>query len=81
MLAISYIDPMNSAEAVRGLVAAKPAINYTIISTRESNLPGPYSEIDALPSSFFIDPQGRIKLATAGMISLKEIKAIIEAER
>jgi peroxiredoxin len=81
MLGISFIGPMNSTEAVRKLVAANPAINYTIISTDESNLPGPYSEITGIPSSFFIDPQGRIKMATEGMISLPQIMAIIEAEK
>ena len=81
MLGISYIDRMNSTEAVKKLVAANPIINYTIISTSESNLPGPYNDIAGIPSSFFIDPQGRIKLATEGMISLPQIKAIIEAEQ
>jgi hypothetical protein len=44
------------------------------------SLPGPYSAVRAIPSSFFIDPEGRIKLATSGLISLGEIKAILEAE-
>ena len=33
-----------------------------------------------VPSTFFIDPQGNIKLATTGMIPLGDIKAILRAE-
>ena len=44
-------------------------------------MPRPYNLINSIPSSFFIDPQGRIKLATEGMISLPQMKAIIEAEQ
>jgi len=36
--------------------------------------------VSAIPSSFFIDPDGKIKLATMGLISLGEIEAILEAE-
>jgi peroxiredoxin len=54
-------------------------INYTVLID-QNNLPGPYNTINAIPSSFFIDPEGKIKLATAGLLSLKEIKAILEAK-
>jgi peroxiredoxin len=74
MLAISNEEP--------GLVkrfVAKAKINYTILID-QGTLPGPYNTITAIPSSFFIDPEGNIKLATAGLLSLKEIRAILEAE-
>jgi hypothetical protein len=54
-------------------------MNYTVLID-QGNLPGPYNTINAIPSSFFIDPEGKIKLATAGLLSLEEIKAILEAE-
>jgi hypothetical protein len=44
-------------------------------------MPRPYNLINSIPSSFFIDPQGRIKLATEGLIPLSDTRAIIEAER
>lgn len=54
-------------------------INYTVLIDQR-NLPRPYNTINAIPSSFFVNPEGKIKLATAGLISLEEIKAILEAE-
>ena len=57
---------------------AEGKINYTVL-TDPGALPGPYNAINAIPSSFFIDPEGKIKLATSGLISLGEIKAIIQA--
>jgi len=43
-------------------------------------MPGPFDTIKFIPCSFFVDPQGKIKLATAGLISLDETKAILQAE-
>ena len=81
ILAISYIGPMNSTETVKKLVAANPVINYTVISTDVKNVPRPYNLVATIPSSFFIDPQGKIKLATEGVMPQPQMKAIIEAER
>jgi len=55
-------------------------MNYTILLDR-GILPGPYNTIRAIPSSFFVDSGGKIKLGSAGMVSLDEIKAIFEAEQ
>ena len=74
MLAISNEPP--------GLVKSfveQAKMNYTILLD-PGTLPAPYNSISAIPSSFFIDRQGRIKLSTAGMVSLQEIKAIFDAE-
>lgn len=74
MLAISNERP----ELVKKFVAwAK--INYTVL-VDQGALPRPYNMVKAIPSSFFIDPQGKIKLATMGLISLDQIKAILQAE-
>jgi thiol-disulfide isomerase/thioredoxin len=81
MLAISYIDPRNSTETVKKFVAANPIINYTVISADEMSMPRPYNLVNGIPCSFFIDPEGKIKLATEGMIPISQMKAIIEAER
>jgi peroxiredoxin len=79
MLAISYIGPRNTTEMVKNFVAEK-AINYTVISTSASEMPEPYNLVNAIPSSFFIDPQGRIKLITSGLLSSNDAKAILQAE-
>lgn len=81
MLGISYIDPKNTTEAVRKLVTKNPIINYTVTSTDAATMPTPYNFISSIPSSFFIAPDGKIKLATEGMIPFPQMKAIVEAER
>jgi thiol-disulfide isomerase/thioredoxin len=81
ILGISYIDPRNTPERIRKFVAANPAINYPVTATSPATIPRPYNLINGIPCSFFIDQQGKIKLATEGMIPLPQMKAIIEAER
>ena len=74
MLAISNENP----DLVKSFVK-QAKLNYTILLDR-GGLPAPYNAIRAIPSSFFIDRRGNIKLATTGLVSLKEIKAILDAE-
>jgi len=81
ILGISYIGPMNSAEIVKRFVETNPIINYPVISIDEQNMPEPYNRARSIPANFFIDPQGRIKLATEGVMPLADAKAVIEAVR
>ena len=74
MLAIS-----NESPALVRTFVEQAKMNYTILMDQGS-LPGPYNTISAIPSGFFIDRQGKIKLATTGLVSLNEIKAILDAE-
>ena len=74
MLAISNEGP----ELVKKFVA-QAKINYTVLID-PGTLREPYNTIRAIPSGFFIDRQGKIKLATTGLVSLNEIKAILDAE-
>jgi len=74
MLAISNENPNLVANFV-----ARTRMNYTVL-VDPGSLPEPYNAVSAIPSSFFIDPEGKIKLATMGLISLGEIEAILEAE-
>ncbi|HUT29840.1 MAG TPA: TlpA disulfide reductase family protein [Sedimentisphaerales bacterium] len=80
ILAISYITPMNTEKMIKGFVASNERINYPVFAAEESRMPAPYNMIEGIPSSFFIDPQGRIKLATSGMLSLGYMKAILQAQ-
>jgi len=73
ILAISNERP----ETVKRFVA-KMKMNYTVLLDT-GILPAPYNSIQAIPSSFYIDSDGKIKLGTTGLISLDEIKAIFEA--
>lgn len=74
MLAIS-----NEGTALLKRFVAEQKINYTVLSDA-STLPSPYNQVRAIPASFFIDTEGKIKLAVEGMMSLGEIKAVLEAE-
>ncbi len=53
-------------------------INY-IVGTPKGRLPRPFAEVRSIPSAFYIDKQGKIKLATEGFVSLEESTAIIKA--
>jgi peroxiredoxin len=81
ILAISYTStfPRETPVKVRNF-AKRNKINYTVFSTDTDAMPAPYSQVPSIPSAFFIDKQGKIKLATEGMLSLGEIKAILKAE-
>jgi peroxiredoxin len=74
MLAISRESP-----ALLRSFVAQQNINYTVL-TQSERLPKPYAEVNAIPSSFFIDPQGKIKLATVGLLSISDTKAILQAK-
>jgi peroxiredoxin len=79
MLAISN----EKTDVVEKFVAQR-GINYTVLLDR-GNMPEPfgfmriYSTV-GVPCSFFIDREGKIKLATAGLLSLNAISAILQAE-
>lgn len=81
MLAISYrtVFPPETTEKVKDFVK-QSRINYTIFSVDVEGMPAPYNKIRSIPCSFFIDPEGKIKLATEGLLSLGETKAILQAE-
>ncbi|MBA7638091.1 Thiol-disulfide oxidoreductase ResA [subsurface metagenome] len=74
MLAISNENPV----LVRNF-ATDRKINYTVLSDT-GTMPAPYNQIRGIPCSFFIEPNGKIKLATEGMLSLGEMKAILQAD-
>jgi len=74
MLAISRESP-----ALLKSFVAQQNINYTVL-TRPDRLAKPYAEVNTIPCSFFIDPQGKIKLATVGLLPLSDIKAILQAK-
>jgi len=73
MLAISDEEPSKVKK-----FANEAKINYTVLLDPHT-LPGPYNTINSIPCSFFINPEGKIKLATSGLISSGEIKAILQA--
>jgi len=77
-LAILAISSGEPAQKVINFVSANK-MNYAIL-LNDGNLPGPFDRINYIPCSFFVRPDGKIKLATSGLMSLGEIKAIIQAD-
>jgi peroxiredoxin len=59
--------------------AAQNQLNYTVLSSAGSTMPSPYADVEAIPSAFFIDPEGKIRLATMGMLSRSDATAILNA--
>ena len=55
-------------------------LNYTVISVDTRSLPLPFNTVNSIPCSFFIDTDGKIKLATIGVLSLDEFKDILKAK-
>ena len=79
ILAITSDDP-----AMIKKFAADKKINYTVLLDR-GTMPRPFGVMriygtTGIPGSFFIEPDGRIKLATVGLLPLRDTKAIIQAE-
>lgn len=81
MLAITYAGPMNSEKTIRSFVSAHNDINYPVIAADLADMPAPYNGIKGIPASFFIRPDGKIKLATEGLLNLADMKAIVEAQQ
>ncbi|MBN1505753.1 MAG: TlpA family protein disulfide reductase [Sedimentisphaerales bacterium] len=75
MLAISREDP-----ALLKSFAAQNQLNYTVLSCAGTTLPSPYGDVRNIPSAFFVDPEGKIKLATMGMLPRADINKILDAK-
>ena len=66
-------------------VVDKVGINYTVLLEKD-DMPEPFGVLrifktTGIPCSFYIDPEGKIKLATSGLTTSKDIKAILKAEQ
>ncbi len=59
--------------------AAEQGVNYTVL-TSSGSLPTPFDQVKLWPSSFFVGPDGKFKLAIEGMVPATDGKAIIEAQ-
>jgi len=80
ILAISYVTRINPRSAIEQFASRNPRVNYTILAADESQMPAPFNSIRTIPCSFFIRPEGTIKLATAGVLDFETMRAIINAK-
>jgi peroxiredoxin len=53
-------------------------LNYTVFSHDTLLMGRPYNQAMGIPTSFFIDPQGKIKIITEGTLPFNDIRAILE---
>lgn len=79
ILAITYEPP----ELVKKFAANKK-LNYQVV-LEQQNMPAPFGVIriyktSGIPASFFIKPDGTIKLATSGLLAEDDMRGILEAE-
>jgi len=56
-------------------------INYTVASLSGTALPPPFGEVSVIPTTFFVDEKGSIKLSAIGVVSREEAKAILRAQQ
>lgn len=61
--------------------AESKSINYTVASLGDSPLPEPFANVTSIPTSFFIDPEGKIKFAAVGLVPLADAKVIMNIEQ
>lgn len=57
--------------------AEQKQINYTIAAVGNSALPSPFSDVQYIPTSFFIDSKGRIQNAVIQSLTLEQINNIL----
>ena len=60
---------------------ASSGINYSVAPLGAAGLASPFADVRSIPTTFFIDRNGVIKLAAEGLVTVEEAKAILLAER
>jgi peroxiredoxin len=76
---LAILSISNEPPALLKEFAAKQKINYTVLS-HSGDLAAPFGEVQYIPSSFFIDPEGRFKLAARGLVPTGDAEAIVQAK-
>jgi peroxiredoxin len=86
ILAISYEQPERVKKFITNynLSHINYKMNYTVLFEK-NNMPNPFGVLrifgtSGIPCSFFIKPDGKIKLATSGIVQLADMNAILQAE-
>jgi peroxiredoxin len=74
ILAVSNETP----EILKAFVTEQ-GINYSVL-LRSADLPAPLGEAEFIPTAFFVDREGKIKVAAVGVVPVSDAKAIIQAK-
>ena len=77
-LPIAILAISNEPPASVKRFAADKKINYPLLLNK-ADMSLPFNLVNAIPCSFFIDTEGKIKLATTGVLTLGAMKAILQA--
>lgn len=80
ILAVSLISGRNPESSILATIKGLPSINYPVVATTAAALPTPFTQVEYLPCSFFIDARGEVKLVTEGMVPLDDMKKILQAQ-
>ena len=76
---LKIIAISNEDDSILKKEASLVGMNYTLTSIK-GRQPAPFSHVNGIPASFFIDKQGVIKIIAQGAISLNEMQAVLQVE-
>ena len=76
---LKIIAISNEDDSILKKEVSLAGMNYTLTSIK-GRQPAPFSYVETIPMSFFIDKQGVIKIIAQGAISLGEMQAILQVE-
>ena len=76
---LKIIAISNEDDSILKKEARLVGMNYTLTSIK-GRQPAPFSHVNGIPASFFIDKQGVIKIIAQGAISLNEMQAVLQVE-
>jgi peroxiredoxin len=78
-LAILAVSDEDSS--VVGEFVKDSPINYTVlVNPQQKRFAAPYSQLQGIPSAFYIDKQGRIKVVSEGLVPAETSKQIQKAQ-
>ena len=61
--------------------ATSASIGYSVVPLGAAGLSSPFADVRSIPTTFFVDRDGIIKIAAEGLVSADESKAILRAVR
>jgi thiol-disulfide isomerase/thioredoxin len=79
IVAVSFTSQENSEEVVRQFVQQNGTFNYPVAAVDKDSLPAPFNASEYIPATFWIAPDGTLKLTTVGVVPLSDMKAIVKA--
>jgi peroxiredoxin len=76
---LAILTISNEAPAQLKTFATEQGLTYTVLS-RSADLPAPFGKAEFIPTSFFVDREGKFKVAGVGLVPTADAKAIVQAQ-